>query len=186
MPSSRAVSLVAAVVVASAALAVSGCGSSSKDDTATSSTPTSSTSQATAPAPDLSAPKVSNPTDLEHKPRIAKPTGSTPPTLVIKDLVIGKGRTAASGDTVTVQYVGVSFSNGKQFDASWGKGQPFTFPLGQGQVIQGWDQGIVGMKIGGRRELVIPPDLGYGATGQEGSILPNETLVFVVDLEKIA
>jgi peptidylprolyl isomerase len=185
MPRSRVLSLVTVLVLACAALAASGCGSSSKDDTGTSSTPTSSTSQTTAPVPDLSVPKVSNPTDLEHKPKIAKPSGSPPPTLVSEDLVTGNGRAAASGDTVTVQYVGISFSNGKQFDASWGKGQPLTFPLGQGQVIQGWDQGVVGMKVGGRRELVIPPDLGYGATGQ-GGILPNETLVFVVDLKKIA
>src|SRR5205823_4225473 len=140
---------------------------------------TSATTTELPPAPDASsAPKVANATDLEHQPKIAKPAGSPPPTLVQKDLVIGTGRAAASGDTVSVQYVGVSFSNGKQFDASWDKGQPLTFALGQGEVIQGWDQGVVGMKVGGRRELVIPPDLAYGAAGQD-PVLPNETLVFV-------
>jgi peptidylprolyl isomerase len=83
---------------------------------------------------------------------------------------------------VSVQYVGVNFSNGQQFDASWDSGQPFEFPLGGGSVIPGWDQGVEGMKVGGRRELIIPPDLGYGAQGQPPDIPPNETLVFVIDL----
>ena len=99
---------------------------------------------------------------------------------------MGKGPAAKAGDTVDVQYVGVSQSTGKQFDASWDRGsEPFSFPLGQGQVIPGWDEGLVGMKVGGRRELIIPPDMGYGAQGAPPDIAPNETLVFVVDMKAI-
>lgn len=123
--------------------------------------------------------------DLSKKPKIPRPKGDTPSQLVVKDIVEGKGAAAQPGDTVQVQYVGVSFSNGEQFDASWDNGAPFDFPLGQQQVIPGWDQGVVGMKVGGRRELVIPPDLGYGEQGSPPAILPNETLVFVIDLLKI-
>jgi peptidylprolyl isomerase len=101
--------------------------------------------------------------------------------------VKGKGKAAKAGDTVSVQYVGNSWSTGTQFDASWDRGsEPFTFPLGAGQVIPGWDQGIVGMKKGGRRLLVIPPDLAYGDQSPSPDIGPNETLVFVVDLQKIS
>jgi len=104
----------------------------------------------------------------------------------MKDLVVGTGPAATAGQTVVVQYVGVSYATGKQFDASWvdgpgGTPQPFTFQLGAGQVIKGWDEGVVGMHVGGRRELIIPPALAYGAQSQ-GPITPNETLVFVVDL----
>jgi peptidylprolyl isomerase len=99
----------------------------------------------------------------------------------VKDLKKGSGAVATAGKTLTVNYVGVSCSTGKAFDASYPRKQPFSFPLGKGQVIKGWDQGVAGMKVGGRRELVIPADLGYGATGS-GSIKPNETLIFVVDL----
>lgn len=128
---------------------------------------------------------VANPTDLGQKPQIGKPQGRPPGQLVKDDLLVGTGPVAKQGDTVTVQYVGVNFSNGKQFDASWDRGQPFTFPLGAGQVIAGWDQGVAGMKVGGRRELVIPPDLGYGAQGAPPDIPANETLVFVIDLKRI-
>ena len=124
-------------------------------------------------------------TDLSKKPAIPKPTGTPPAQLQTKDIVTGKGPAAKAGDNVQMQYVGVAWSDGKQFDASWDRGQPFTFQLGSGNVIQGWDRGIVGMRQGGRRLLVIPPSLGYGAAGAGGTIKPNETLVFVVDLEKI-
>ncbi|MFO0748344.1 MAG: FKBP-type peptidyl-prolyl cis-trans isomerase [Myxococcota bacterium] len=116
------------------------------------------------------------------KPTVTIPTTPAPTTLVTEDLAVGTGAEAVAGKTVSVQYVGVSWSTGKQFDASWDRGQPFSFPLGKGQVIKGWDQGVAGMKVGGRRKLVIPPDLGYGAHGAGGVIKPNETLVFVVDL----
>ncbi len=126
-----------------------------------------------------------DPKDTSVKPVIAKPTGSPPKRLVKEDIVKGKGPAAKPGDNVTVQYVGVNFSTGEQFDASWDRGQPFTFQLG-GNVIPGWNKGVVGMKAGGRRELTIPPELGYGAQGTpDGAIPPNETLVFVVDLQSI-
>ena len=123
--------------------------------------------------------------DTSKKPKITVPKGEPPAGLQIKDLKVGDGATAKSGDTVTVQYVGVAYSTGKEFDASWDRGEPFPFQLGAGQVIPGWDQGVAGMKVGGRRELTIPPDLAYGETGAPPDIGPNETLIFVVDLEKI-
>jgi peptidylprolyl isomerase len=125
-------------------------------------------------------------TDLTEKPEVAQPSGDPPTELQKVDLVKGKGKAAKAGDNVSVQYVGNSWSTGKQFDASWDRGgEPFTFPLGAGQVIPGWDQGVAGMKKGGRRLLVIPPDLAYGAQSPSPDIGPNETLIFVVDLEKI-
>jgi len=122
----------------------------------------------------------------DAKPQFPAPQGEPPSELVIRDIVKGKGRKAEPGDTLTMQYVGVSWSNGQQFDASWDAGQPFPFQLGAGMVIQGWDEGMVGMQKGGRRLLVIPPDLGYGSQGAGGAIGPNETLVFVVDLVEIS
>jgi peptidylprolyl isomerase len=122
--------------------------------------------------------------DTSTKPEIPKPTGSPPRRLVIEDIVKGKGRPSRKGDTLTVQYVGVSFSTGAQFDASWDRGQPFTTQI-PGQVIEGWNRGLLGMREGGRRKLTIPPDLAYGAQGQPPSIGPNETLVFVIDLVQI-
>ena len=123
-------------------------------------------------------------TDLESKPEIPKPTGTPPTELIAEDVVTGDGAPARSGDHVTVHYVGVSYSTGAQFDSSWDRGAPFDFPLGAKRVIQGWDFGVAGMREGGRRTLVIPPSLGYGARGI-GPIKPNETLVFVVDLVKV-
>ena len=123
--------------------------------------------------------------DLATKPTVAKPEGEPPAELLTTDIVKGNGRAAAQGDTVSVQYVGNSWSTGVQLDASWDRGQPFEFPLGAGQVIPGWDQGIAGMKRGGRRLLVIPPDLAYGTQSPSPEIAANETLIFVVDLEKI-
>ena len=122
--------------------------------------------------------------DMGTKPDIPAPTGTPPSELATDDVVVGEGAAAKPGDHVTVHYVGVSFSNGKQFDSSWDRGAPFDFPLGAGRVIQGWDFGVTGMREGGRRTLVIPPELGYGARGM-GPIAPNETLVFVVDLVKV-
>lgn len=125
-------------------------------------------------------------TDLTKEPKVPKPTGAAPTKLEIRDVVEGKGTAIASGDTAKVRYVGVLFSNAKSFDASWNRGKAtFDFPLGQSQVIAGWDQGIVGMKPGGRRELIIPSDLAYGAAGQGSDIPPNSPLVFVVDLVSV-
>lgn len=116
------------------------------------------------------------------KPEVTVPDGPVPTDLQIEDLVVGSGDTATAGKQVTVQYVGVSHSTGKQFDASWDRGEPFSFPLGAGRVIKGWDQGVAGMQVGGRRKLVIPPHLGYGDRGAGAAIKPGETLIFVVDL----
>jgi peptidylprolyl isomerase len=113
---------------------------------------------------------------------VTVPKGPAPKQLVIRDLVKGTGAVAQSGNQVTVQYVGVDYKTGKQFDASWDRGQPFPFQLGGGQVIPGWDKGVAGMRIGGRRELIVPANLAYGAQGQPPAIGPNATLVFVIDL----
>lgn len=113
------------------------------------------------------------------------PKGAPPSSLVTKDLEEGTGVAAKPGDVVKVNYVGVNYKTGKEFDASWNRGQPFPFELGSGAVIPGWEQGLEGMKVGGRRELIIPPELGYGSAGSPPTIPPNETLVFVIDLEEV-
>lgn len=117
-----------------------------------------------------------------RKPDVTVPDSDPPAELVVIDDVVGDGDEAVSGHTVTVHYVGVSWSTGQQFDASWDRMEPFRFGLGGGQVITGWDQGVAGMRVGGRRTLHIPPDLGYGAQGAGGVIAPGETLIFTVDL----
>ena len=150
------------LALACVALAVAGCGS----DKETAATPPPA--PASTPAP--------------TKPEITVPKGKAPKKLVVKDLKQGTGPVAENGKNVQVQYVGISFKNGRQFDASWDRGEPFDFQLGAGQVIPGWDQGVAGMKVGGRRQLVIPPDLAYGKQGSPPAIGPNETLVFVIDL----
>ena len=116
------------------------------------------------------------------KPEIDFPEGPPPGELEIVDLAVGDGDEAAAGQTVSVHYVGVAHSTGEQFDASYDRGDPLQFRLGVGQVISGWDTGVQGMKVGGRRRLVIPPHLGYGDRGAGGVIKPGETLIFVVDL----
>src|SRR5688500_19491529 len=116
------------------------------------------------------------------KPEVDPIDGPPPTDLVVEDLTVGDGEEAAAGQVATVHYVGVAFSTGEEFDASWNRGEPFSFRLGAGQVIAGWDRGVQGMKVGGRRKLVIPPDLGYGERGAGGAIAPGETLIFVVDL----
>ena len=121
-----------------------------------------------------------------HQHTIPAPAGDPPAKLVIKDIVKGKGKVAKAGKPVTVQYVGANWSNGQEFDASWDRGQPFQFQLGAQSVIPGWDQGVAGMKVGGRRELIIPPDLAYGPQGQPPAIAPNATLVFVIDMKDVA
>jgi peptidylprolyl isomerase len=123
--------------------------------------------------------------DAGSKPTIAISDQAPPATLASLDLIVGNGAEAASGQTVTVQYIGLAWSTKQQFDASWDRGQPFSFPLGVGQVIPGWDQGVAGMKVGGRRLLIIPSELGYGASGFPPAIAANETLVFVIDLVSI-
>lgn len=121
-----------------------------------------------------------------RKPTVTVPDTAPPTDLVITDDVVGDGAEATPGSNVTVHYVGVAWSTGEQFDASWDRLEPFTFGLGQGQVIQGWDDGVAGMRVGGRRTLHIPPHLGYGARGAGGVVRPNETLIFTVDLLAVA
>jgi peptidylprolyl isomerase len=116
------------------------------------------------------------------KPDVTIPDAEPPADLVVEDIVVGDGDEAAAGHEVEVHYVGVSWSNGEQFDASWDRGDTFGFRLGAGQVIQGWDSGVQGMRVGGQRRLTLPPHLAYGPRGAGGVIGPNETLVFVVDL----
>ena len=120
------------------------------------------------------------------KPAVTVPSGPAPTTLQKQDLIVGTGAEAVAGKKVSVQYVGVHYTNGKQFDASWDRGEPFSFTLGEGDVIKGWDQGVPGMKVGGRRQLVIPPDLAYGPGGAPPDIGPNETLIFVIDLLSVS
>ncbi len=121
--------------------------------------------------------------DLNEKPHVYVPPGEAPPAdLVLEDLVVGDGAEATPGQTVNVHYVGVAWSTRQQFDASWDRGDVFSFGLGQGQVIAGWDEGVAGMKVGGRRRITIPPHKGYGKAGAGGVIKGNETLVFIVDL----
>jgi peptidylprolyl isomerase len=116
------------------------------------------------------------------KPVVQKPTGEPPADLEMVDLTVGDGDEARAGQTVSVHYVGVAFSSGKEFDSSWNRREPFDFRLGAGQVIEGWDRGVAGMRVGGRRQLTIPARLAYGDRGAGGVIRPGETLVFVVDL----
>jgi peptidylprolyl isomerase len=160
------------IIGACLALAIAGCGSDS-------STTSSSSSEETAAAKETEA------TKKKTKPKVSVPKGAPPQKLETKDLEEGSGATAKAGDAVIVNYVGVNYKTGKEFDASWDRGEPFTFTLGAGEVIPGWDQGVEGMKAGGRRELIIPPELGYGSAGAPPAIPPNETLVFVVDLEGV-
>jgi peptidylprolyl isomerase len=169
MPSMRGALL---TIVACLALVLAGCGD---DDSST----TSSSSDETAPAKQAESSKE------KTKPKVTVPKGAAPKQLVTKDLETGSGPAAKAGDEVTVQYVGVGYKSGEQFDASWDRGEPFTFSLGENLVIPGWEQGIEGMKAGGRRELIIPPELAYGPAGSPPAIGPNEALIFVVDLEAV-
>lgn len=166
------------IIGACLVLFVAGCGS---DDSSTTSDSTAASTE------EAEAPQETETESSKNgaKPKVTVPSGAPPKQLETKDLKAGTGATAKAGDAVTVQYVGVNYKNGKEFDASWDRGEPFTFNLGAGEVIPGWDEGLVGMKVGGQRELIIPPDLGYGSTGSPPAIPPNETLVFVVDLEAI-
>ena len=152
------------------AIAVGGCGSSS--DSSSGSTASSGSAEA------------SN-TDLSKKPVVTVPTGVSPKKFAYKDIVEGTGPVAKSGDKVSVQYVGVGFESEKEFDSSWSRNEPFSFTLGGGEVIKGWDKGVEGMKVGGRRELLLPANLAYGPAGSPPKIGPNETLIFVIDLLEV-
>jgi FKBP-type peptidyl-prolyl cis-trans isomerase len=183
--------------LAAMALLTSACGGGTKESEADkfastaeqqAKTLTAAAATATTQAPPT-ATKVapsSGERNINTKPKIPKQSGPAPKALKVEDLIEGKGAAAKSGDKISVRYVGVLYDNGKEFDSSWKRGKaPFQLTLGQGQVIQGWDQGLVGMKVGGRRRLTIPPDQAYGPQGQPPTIPANATLVFDVDLTKI-
>jgi len=183
-----------------AAVLIAGCGSSGSSSTIgvgnensadnalvtstekTTSTPTSEKCPSGTPAPCAIAAKTPTSGPLSKEPKVTPPSGAAPSKLVVKDIITGTGPEAKAGQAVTVNYVGVLFRGGKEFDASWKRSEPFTFTLGKGAVISGWDQGVAGMKVGGRRELIIPAALAYGAKGSPPTIPPNAPLVFVVDL----
>jgi peptidylprolyl isomerase len=165
-----AVKALLTVISLCALLALAGCGDDSSDEETTSGGETTAAQSSE---------------DTSKKPKVTIPDGEPPQELAERDLVEGTGPEAKAGDEVTVQYVGVGFDSKEEFDASWDRGEPFTFQLGAGQVIPGWDQGVEGMKVGGRRELTIPAELAYGEAGSPPVIGPNETLVFVVDLVKV-
>lgn len=164
-------------IAACLALVFAGCGDDDSSTTTSSGDETSAAQQAPS--------EQAEPSKEKTKPKVTVPKGAPPKQLVTKDLETGTGPAAKAGDEVTVQYVGFGYDSKKQFDASWDRGEPFSFSLGAGEVIPGWDRGIEGMKAGGRREIVIPPNLAYGPAGAPPAIGPNETLVFVVDLEAV-
>jgi len=175
----------AALAALAAAALVAGCGSSSSSsigvgqENSNAATEIAKSSSSSSTATTGTTP-TSGP--LSTEPTVTPPKGPAPTKLVSKDLIVGTGPEAKAGESVTVNYVGVLYKNGKVFDASWKRSEPFTFTLGEGKVIPGWDQGVVGMKVGGRRELIIPAPLAYGAQGSPPTIPPNSALVFVVDL----
>jgi peptidylprolyl isomerase len=175
-----------AVTTLAVAVVIAGCGSSGSSSTITvgNQNPADNALLKAGPTSATGSTGATTPTSgpLSKEPTVTRPTGAPPTTLVKKDLIVGTGPEAKAGQSVTVNYVGVLFSTGKVFDASWKRHEPFTFSLGRGQVIPGWDQGIAGMKVGGRRELIIPAPLAYGAKGSPPTIPPNAALVFVVDL----
>lgn len=180
-----------AALLSVAALGASACGDKLGTDQiaqfATNTSAATSTTATTAVATPSSGKPIEQieiSKDLSKKPEIPKPSGDPPTKLYQRDIVEGKGNAAKSGDKLTVQYVGVNYETGEQFDASWDGGEPFPFELGAQAVIPGWDQGVVGMKEGGRRLLGIPSDLAYGKQGQ-GTIPPDATLIFVIDLKSI-
>ena len=187
--------LVLLLALVSIALIAGGCGddnSSSSDQTSSdaqtqTTTPTQTIPQNTTKAPAAKNVKPSaGEANINRKPKVPRGSGNPPNKLVAQDLIVGKGKPVKAGDQVEVQYVGVLFDNGKQFDASWQgnkKGTAFSFPLGAGQVIPGWDQGVVGMRKGGRRKLIIPPELAYGAQGFPPDIPANAALIFDIDLQ---
>jgi peptidylprolyl isomerase len=167
------------VALAASSLGLAACGSSSSSSTTTSAASSTPSTYATVADPSAAG-------TIGTQPTITVPPGTPPNQLEVKDLIVGTGPAAKAGDTVSVQYVGVAYSSKQIFDSSWSRGQPFQFVLGKGTVIPGWDEGgVVGMQVGGRRELIIPPNLAYGAQSPGSGIAANDTLVFIVDLVKI-
>jgi FKBP-type peptidyl-prolyl cis-trans isomerase len=191
-PRSSSARLGLIVAALSTAVLIAGCGSSSNsssigvgNESDITSVPTvkgETTPTSTTPTQPTASAKTPTSGPLSTQPTVTVPSGAAPTTLVTKELIKGTGPEAKSGESVTVNYVGVLYHGGKEFDASWKRNEPFAFALGKGQVIKGWDQGIAGMKVGGRRELIIPSELAYGKTGSPPTIPANAPLVFVVDL----
>jgi len=187
--------LIALPALAAASLALSACGGDAEESAADrfartaaqqAKTQTTAAEQAEAAPTATKITPTAGERDLSKKPRIPKSSGPAPKQLKVEDLIEGDGATAKNGDKVSVQYVGVLYDNNKEFDSSWSRGEePLEVTLGSGQVISGWDQGLLGMKVGGRRKLTIPPDQAYGAQGQPPTIPGNATLVFEIDLKKI-
>lgn len=174
-----------ALIALLAAVALGACGSDDEDSPDSGGSSADTAQQQPEPEPSAETTEtVPDITDTSVKPVIEKPSGAPPRKLVKEDIVKGKGAGAKPGDVVVVNYVGVSFSTGEEFDASWDRGQPFPVQLGAGQVIEGWEKGLVGLKVGGRRKLTIPPEQAYGPQGSP-PIGPNETLVFVIDALQI-
>jgi peptidylprolyl isomerase len=172
-------SLIILVLCAVLATAVAGCGGSSDSSTGS----TESTESSTSTEAESSTEESSGSAGGEKtKPTVTVPKGISPKKYAIKEIEEGTGATAKAGDEVTVQYVGVGYDSEEEFDSSWSRNEPFTFTLGAGEVIKGWDRGVEGMKVGGRRELLLPPELAYGAAGSPPKIGPNETLIFTIDL----
>ncbi len=185
LPTIRARAPLALAALGAAAL-IAGCGSSSSGSSTITIGNESASDNALASVggKEETSTTAKTPTSgpLSKEPKVTPPTGPAPSKLETKDLITGTGPEAKDGQTITVNYVGVLYKGGKVFDASWKRSEPFSFTLGKGAVIKGWDQGIVGMKVGGRRELVIPSELAYGKKGAPPSIPANAPLVFVVDL----
>lgn len=173
------------ILIACVALLGIGCGDSDDSSTDSSESTASKESTATTESKADGEEGKSNSGGEKTKPTVTVPKGLSPKKYAFRDLEEGTGATAKAGDTVTVQYVGVGYDTEEEFDSSWSRNEPFTFTLGAGEVIKGWDQGIAGMKVGGRRELFLPPSLAYGAAGSPPAIGPNETLIFVVDLLEV-
>jgi FKBP-type peptidyl-prolyl cis-trans isomerase len=164
-----------------AAALIAGCGSSGSSTIAVGNeSPSANAAVEKTKEPTTGTTPTSGP--LATEPTITPPKGPAPTKLVTKEIVTGTGAEAKAGESVTVNYVGALYSSGKVFNASWETKEPFTFTLGQGQVIKGWDQGVVGMHVGGRRELLIPAELAYGKPGRPPKIPPNSPLIFIVDL----
>jgi peptidylprolyl isomerase len=186
----RSISVAAVLVLG---LAAAGCGSSTSESAADKSAAKAESeakNQKPIPEPKALTAQTVSPTpgeaDIDTKPKVPKGTGAAPTELKAETLIAGNGAAIKTGQQATVNYVGVLFKDGKEFDSSWGKGkQPFQFALGSGQVIPGWDQGVLGMKVGERRRLTIPAALAYGAQGSPPKIGPNEPLIFDIDLKKI-
>ncbi len=164
-----------------ALLAFAGCGGGSDSSSSTEASESTS-AESKAPAESGKAGKSGANADTSRKPTVTVPNGPPPTELETEEIVEGTGAEAKSGDEVTVQYVGVGYESEEEFDSSWSRNRPFPFTLGTSSVIPGWEQGVEGMKEGGRRELIIPPELAYGEAGSPPAIGPNETLIFIVDL----